>query len=128
MIKDVKSRTRLDRKAQRLLRVLVNFLAQAIPGKPQTYISYKEIHNKLGLQLQGATYGISLQRQGLTELTEWTKQENRPAITGLIVTENERMPGEGFFPSFGKSRNSFRWWEEQIRLSKEHDWSPYLAG
>ena len=128
MVKNIEFRATLDRKGQRLLRVLVNLLAQAIPGKPQTYISYKEVHKRLGLQLQGATYGISLQRQGLTPLTEWTKRANKPAITGLIVTESGLMPGEGFFPAFGKNNNNFRWWEEQIRLAKEHDWSPYLAG
>ena len=109
-----------------MLALLVSILPQAVPENPATFITYKEAHARLGLQLRGSTYGQSLKHQGLTSLADWTATENKPAITGLIVSENPPMPGEGYFNLFGKSEYDFDWWAEQIRLSKEYDWSPYL--
>lgn len=116
----------LNKQGQNLLALLVSVLPQAVPGNPATFITYKEVHTRLGLELRGATYGQSLKHQGLTSLADWTASENKPAITGLIVSENPPMPGDGYFNLFGKTEYDFDWWADQIRLSKEFDWLPYL--
>jgi hypothetical protein len=116
----------LDSQGQRLLALLVTILPTANPRNPATFISYKEVHTRLNLQYLGATYGQSLKHQGLVSLAEWTKSERKPAITGLIVSEEGRVPGEGYFELFGKDEYAFDWWAEEIRRSKEFDWTPFL--
>lgn len=109
-----------------LLALLVSILPDAVPGNPATYISYKDVHTRLRLNQRGQTFGQSLKHQGLSSLANWTASENKPAITGLIISENELMPGNGYFSLFRKSPDDFDWWAGQIRLSKEFDWNPYL--
>jgi hypothetical protein len=111
-----------------LLALLVRQLPSAIPNNPGTFISYKQVHDRLGLELSGITYGESLKIQGLSNLAEWTAAGGYPGITGLIIDGTSMMPGEGYFRLFRKSKDDFEWWAEQVRLSKEFDWSPYLPG
>ncbi|MEY9108085.1 hypothetical protein ABH999_004281 [Bradyrhizobium yuanmingense] len=118
---------KLDKSGQRLLALLVDQLEMAIPGSPQTYVMYKQVHEQLGLALLGPTYGESLKRQGLASLADWTAERKFPGITGLIVDGISMMPGDGYFRLFHKTRDDYDWWAEQIRLSKDFDWSPYLA-
>jgi hypothetical protein len=93
----------LSEQGRKLLELLVRLLPGAVPGNPGTFITYKEVHSRLGLELRGSTYGQSLKHQGLTSLANWTASEKKPAITGLIVSENPPMPGEGYFNLFGKT-------------------------
>lgn len=58
----------LDNSGQKLLKFLVGCLPDVTPGDPRTYISYKEVHDQLGLPLEGQTYGESLKIQGLNSL------------------------------------------------------------
>ncbi len=80
----------LSEQAQSLLEVVVGRLKTARPRIPRSYIGYSECHTALGLKQQGDTFGISLQRQGLNELADWTKYNNLPAITGLIVDQKKQ--------------------------------------
>ncbi len=116
----------LEENGSKILVVLTNHLQSVTPGRLQTYITYKEVHDKLGLELRGRTYGESLKNQGLANLAEWTAENNFPGITGLIIDGQSLQPGEGYYRLFGKDRDDFQWWEEQIRLSKEFDWKPFL--
>ncbi|CAE6903678.1 HNH nucleases [Vibrio sp. B1FIG11] len=117
----------LSEQAQSLLEVVVGRLKTARPRIPRSYIGYSECHTALGLNQQGDTFGISLQRQGLNELADWTKYNNLPAITGLIVDQITMFPGDGYFELFGKEPySSVEWWHKEIEKSKVFDWSIYL--
>lgn len=116
----------LDEQAGRLLAVLTEVLPRAVPGRPETYIGYKDVHDRLGLPYHGGTYGDSLKRQGLMSLAEWTVANNLPAITGLVINTETYRPGSGYFAACGKDEEDFAWWKDQIRLAKAFDWSPFL--
>jgi hypothetical protein len=116
----------LDEQGHRLLTLLVEKLESVVPGHPETYIGYKEVHKELGLIQHGPTYGESLKHQGLTSLANWTVAEYMPAITGIIIDRATFMPGEGYFRIFEKDPSDFQWWEDQVRRSKEFNWEPYL--
>lgn len=117
----------LDVQGQKLLSLLVERLNTVVTEDPRTYVSYREVHEHLRLRLRGPTYGVSLQFQGLNSLGNWTVENNMPGITGLIIDRGTLLPGEGYFLLFHRNQDDFVWWKEQIRLSKEFDWSPYLA-
>jgi HNH endonuclease len=116
----------LDIQSKNLLRLLVSKLNNAIPGRPDTYIGYKECHDLLGLQQQREKWGESLKPQGLSSLADWTVANSLPAITGLIINRSSNEPGAGYFTLFGKQDNPYSWWGNEIRKSKEFDWSPFV--
>lgn len=117
----------LDPQAQRLLEWLVGKLRTVVPGLPETYVSYKDAHDDLGLTRIGSTYGQSLELQGLVTLANWTVSERKPGITGIIIDRQKHMPGSGYFKAFQKTEYDFVWWEDQIGESLQHDWTPYLS-
>lgn len=116
----------LDEQGQCLLSFLVKHLESVEPGDRDTYVGYRKVHKELGLSLRGGTWGRSLKLQGLSSLADWTATEGRPAITGIIIDTGTGTPGPGYFDLFGKAENDSAWWTEQVRLSKEYDWTPYL--
>ena len=116
----------LDHNGIALLTYLVGKLGKTIAGNPATYVTYKQVHDEMGLILNGPTYGESLKHQGLSNLADWTAAENKAAITGLIIDGTSLMPGEGYFRLFQRTNEDFQWWEEQIKLSKATDWSTYI--
>jgi hypothetical protein len=113
--------------ALNILTILVDALARTVPGRPQSYLGYKEVHDLLQLPLIGKTYGESLKRQGLEDLAIWTMKEALPAITGLVIDKTSLQPGDGYFRVFGKTED-FAWWEEEIRKAKELAMSPLGRG
>jgi hypothetical protein len=117
---------KLSKEGQQLLALLVAELKEAIPGNPATYITYKQVHERLGLELASVTYGESLKVQGLSSLADWTAHFRYPGITGLIIDGTSLMPGEGYFRLFRKTKDDFQWWAEQVQLSKDFDWMPHL--
>lgn len=123
-----KSPAQLDEQGFRLLRFLVSRLPKAKPNDPRTFVSYKEVHDALGLQQHGTTFGESLKQQGLASLAEWTAESGLPGITGLIVDKTNLMPGEGYFKLFGKNQDDFAWWLSEVEKSKSFLWEPYLQG
>lgn len=117
----------LDQPGQRLLQYLVTLLPKVKPGDPRTYTSYKQIHEALGLDQHGQTFGESLKVQGLNSLAGWTAKTSKPGITGLIIDRATLMPGEGYFKLFGRTTDDFGWWREEIERSKSFDWGAYLV-
>ena len=117
----------LDSQGKSLLELLILKLETAVPGKPQTYIGYKECHDLLGLPQTREKWGESLKAQGLSALAEWTESNNMPAITGLIINLSTMEPGKGYFNLFGKDDGDYAWWASQISESKKYDWSPYIT-
>jgi DNA invertase Pin-like site-specific DNA recombinase len=117
----------LDRDGQRLLDWLVTKLHTVAPGRPSTYVSYRDAHVELGLPVMGPTDGISLQEQGLSTLANWTKATNKPGITGIIIDRGKKKPGPGYFELFGKGSKDKAWWTEEVRKSKEYDWTPFVS-
>ena len=113
----------LGSEAHNLLALLVSILPKVVPNDPRTYISYREVHRKLGLSQVRNTFGESLKAQGLLELAEWTAKTGKPGITGIIISTETMMPGKGYFTLFSKEPDDFIWWEKEVRQSKEFHWS-----
>jgi hypothetical protein len=117
---------KLDSRGRRLLAHLVQELPQVVPNNPTTFITYKQVHDRLRLPLSGSTYGESLKAQGLANLADWTAANRYPGVTGIIIDGTSMMPGEGYFRLFRRDSFDFDWWAEQVRLSKEFDWAPHI--
>lgn len=64
----------LDEQGQRLLALLVSKLSRIVSIDPRTFVSYKDVHDELGLPQARSTYGESLKAQGLASLAHWTRQ------------------------------------------------------
>src|SRR5215210_2825879 len=65
-------------------------------GEPETFIAYSEALRGMDIPAHGRA-GQQLQREGLTELNEWTKvNPDLPKIAGLIVDKKTRHPSAGF--------------------------------
>jgi 5-methylcytosine-specific restriction protein A len=112
----------LSTQATNILSVLVASLPGIVPGSPETYLGYKEVHDRLKLAQEGPTYGESLKRQGLEELANWTFSHGYPGITGLIIDKTTFQPGDGYFRVFGK-KIDFTWWADEVRKATKFDWS-----
>ncbi len=117
----------LTAEASALLDYLVRRLDEVVPGNPETYFTYKGVHEALGLRMQGETYGQSLSRQGLDALARWCIREKWPAITGLIVAEVSFQPEHRFYEIYGKSRDDFDWWRGEIEKCKGAEWAEVLG-
>ena len=119
--------SQLNRDAKALLSVLVDVLRTADPGDPRTFITYSEVLSRLRIPYAHGHAGRILQERGLDSLEEWAKENAVPAVTGLIVRDFERDPGQGYFKLHRKREpDDIPWWIEEVRRSKEFDWAPYL--
>lgn len=119
--------TELNEDGRRLLRLLVARLPQVKKEDPRTFITYKQVHDALGLQQHGPTFGASLKTQGLSNLADWTALTGKPGISGLIVDGASRMPGAGYFSLFNRQSEDYAWWIGEIEKSQNFDWSPHLV-
>jgi hypothetical protein len=118
----------LDSDAKALLSVLAEVLHKANPEDPRTFITYSEALTRLKIPHADGNAGQILKERGLNALAEWAKESSVPAVTGLIVRDFERDPGQGYFKFYGKRElDDIPWWIEEVRRSKQFDWSPYLA-
>jgi hypothetical protein len=114
----------LDSQGAALLNLLVSLLPSVDPNDPQTFISYKAAHTRLGLQQIGQTYGQSLNHQGMDSLARWANERGYPAITGLITTESDLRPEKGFFKYFSKDELAdIPWWLGEVAKAKVFDWA-----
>lgn len=114
----------LDSPGAALLKLLVSLLPDVDPNDPRTFTTYKDVHNRLGLQMAGPTYGTSLNVQGMGSMAEWANARGFPAITGLITTESENLPEKGFFKYYGRDEvTGIPWWLGEITKSKAFDWA-----
>ena len=113
---------------QRLLSMLVGEICDGriIPDDPSTFVTYSEAHETLEIEILGGHAGRILQRQGLSSLADWCKAEELPAITGLMVSESGRHPGEGFFKLHEKrDPEDLSWWLGECAAAVSVDWSIY---
>ena len=116
-----------DRDAKALLSILADVLRTANPEDPRTFITYSEALTRLRIPYVHGHAGRILQDRGLDSLAGLAMESGVPAVTGLIVRDIERDPGQGYFKSYGKREpDDIPWWIEEIRRSKRFDWSPYL--
>lgn len=117
----------LDAGASRVLDYLITRLPRVVAGRPETYPTYKQVHDALGLEMMGSTYGESLKVQGLESLANWSVAHGLPAVTGLVVESEARMPARGFFRVHDRPEDDFAWWTAEIVKCKETDWVAVLA-
>lgn len=117
----------LDEQGLQLLRLLVANLPKINAKDPRTFLSYKQVHEVLNLPLCGATYGVSLQAQGLNSLADWTAGTGVPGITGLIIDKEKLSPGSGYYKAFNRPQDDIHWWFAEVRKSQDFNWGPYLA-
>ncbi|MGA0565475.1 hypothetical protein ACO2RV_23870 [Ancylobacter sp. VNQ12] len=120
--------TDLDKDGLRLLELLVEMLPHVTPGRPNTYVTYKEVHLRLDLPLKGR-YGKSLQIQGLNSLAGWAFENNLPAISGLIISKSTKRPGSGYFELYKKDEDDLSWWTKEIEDSQKRreEFQRYLS-
>ena len=114
---------KLDQGGLRLLNLLIATLPQVKPGDPRTFISYKQVHDRLSLQQHGPTYGESLKVQGLNSLAAWTASTGKPGITGLIIDKEKLTPGPGYYKLFKRPLDDYAWWLAEIQRSVEFPWA-----
>jgi len=117
----------LDEQGRRLLQLLVSQLPKTDPDHPERMIGYKQAHDILGLRQVQADWGESLKSQGLENLAQWTKDEGKPAITGIIVNSTTLSPGAGYYRLFERNNDDWDWWRSQVSAAKSYDWSRYLS-
>lgn len=113
----------LKRSAQNVLDYLVSVLPAVRPGHPETFKTYGEVHTALGLP------GIphDLVSQGLGDLADALRRAGLPGITGLVITQDKLMPGEGYFSLYGRQPDDFQWWKDEIKRVLDFDWSSYSS-
>lgn len=117
---------KLDEDGLRLLKLLVSLLPTVKPNDPRTFITYKEVHERLKLQQHGTTYGESLKVQGLSSLADWTASTGKPGITGLIYDKEKLSPGPGYYKLFGKKPDNHDWWFAEIQRSIDFPWAKHI--
>lgn len=119
----------LGEKGRRLLALLVDEIARGRFKKrqPPTFISYGEALDKLHIPRRGRA-GQQLQREGLTELNEWTKQSPElPKIAGLIIDKRWRRPAIGYPKSHGRAVSDWEeWWLTETDKAIDFDWAPFV--
>lgn len=116
----------LDKDGLRLLKLLIELLPGVDPKNPNTFITYKQVHERLNLQLHGTTYGESLKVQGLSSLADWTASTGKPGITGLIYDKEKLSPGPGYYKLFGQKPDSYDWWFAEIQRSIDFPWAEHI--
>lgn len=117
----------LSASSARVLEHLITRLPAVVAEDPRTYAQYKQVHDALQLPRRGETFGESLQRQGLEDLARWCLENDLPAITGMVVSNENLRPSKGFFSLYKRSKEDFAWWIGQIRNCKTRDWASLLA-
>jgi 5-methylcytosine-specific restriction protein A len=85
-------------------------------------LTYKGIHDDLGLDLHGPTYGLSLLNHGLTELVTMLRNNNLPAISSLVVNQDSHLPGDDFFRFHERRTDDYDWWLNQAAASVQYNW------
>jgi hypothetical protein len=117
--------------AQALLKLLVRHIDQKRfnPEVPASFLGYGEILDEMKIAVPyGRKHGDILKEHGLSDLAEWTKAEEHPAVTGLIINKTTVQPGSGYWSLFGKNKDTDRtWWLDQIAKSLKYNWNPFLG-
>ena len=124
--------TRLGHDGRRLLMVLNADLKKGRfkPGDPKTFMPYSEALERLGRKAAGMYPGRRLQREGLTELNEWTKTAAVPKIAGLMGNKGSWEPSSGYHESHGLSTTNDEWkswWLSETTRAIAFNWDPFLV-
>jgi hypothetical protein len=119
----------LSAAALKLLRMLLEMIKDRdfIVGRSQ--IGYEETLHALGIPVADGRAGEQLKRHGLTELAEWLRDSNLPAITGIIVNisgPRKNLPGGEYYEAFGRIDGDEDWRIAEIRKSVACDWAAWL--
>jgi len=117
----------LSHQAETLLRHLVGLLPDIDPSHPETFTTYKKVHDDLGLAKIGRSWGESLMVLGLVELAKWAQDQGLPAITGIVVSGETYEPGKGYFSLHEPNQNAYAWWRDEIIKAKGFPWSQVLG-
>jgi hypothetical protein len=95
---------------------------------PATFLGYKDVLDELHwTRNRDETWGKALERQGLDQLAIWARDEQHPAVTGLIIDRTTNQPGPGYFRLYGKRTDDRQWWLEQVGASLEYPWGRYVT-
>jgi hypothetical protein len=118
-------------KGRALLRVIASEIesGRINPNDRTTFIPYSEALRLLGHPKPEELSGRRLQREGLTDLNEWTRAATGiPHVCGLIVNKDGWLPTETYAESHGfpPGTNWEPWWRNQAAAAVAFDWSPYL--
>ena len=119
-------REKLALEEKTFLHHLTSLLDEVIVGRPETYPTAQQVHHELGLYLSAINPMLSLYEQGLSSLSVWLRDQQLPALSGLVVNKTTRRPSDIFFQLFQKNRADITWWHEQIAKAVYLDWQPYL--
>jgi hypothetical protein len=115
--------TTLDHQGARLLQYMLKASSRVDPDNLTTFPTYMGIHEALGLEMIGRTWGDSLDLQGMTSLAGWALENGFPALTGMIIDKTEKRPGNGFFEMYGKDPNAdFAWWLSEVAKARAFSW------
>jgi hypothetical protein len=97
------------------------------PANLTTFPTYSGVHEALGLEMIGRTWGDSLDRQGMSSLAMWANEMSYPSITGFIIDSEKRQPADGYFKFYGKDPDADgAWWLSEVAQAKLHSW-PHLT-
>jgi hypothetical protein len=118
--------TQLDLDAKTMLLNLTESLDEVIVGQPETYPTAQQLHKEMRLSMEAMNPMLSLYEQGLANLSIWLKENQLPALSGLVINRSTRRPSDIFFNLFGKSRRDVAWWHNEIATAMRTDWQPYL--
>jgi hypothetical protein len=119
---------------RRLLGVIADSIkrGEIREDRPWTFLTYSAALERLGVPKPAFRPGTRLQRHGLTELNDWTREfAEVPKVSALIVEKTTLRPNPRFAASHGIRTDGtawLDWWKEQATLSIRFDWSPYIAG
>jgi hypothetical protein len=127
---EMKTLKKLGTKGTRLLNVLVNKIKTGRIRKydRRSFVPYSEALLILGAPDPELRSGVRLQKEGLSELNEWTKELGLPHIAGLVVSKTTWIPSDGYPESHGfKTGDDWEnWWLKQTADSVDFNWSEYL--
>jgi len=118
--------SQLSLDAKTMLLNLTESLDEVIVGQPETYPTAQQLHEEMRLNMEAMNPMLSLYQQGLANLSIWLKENQLPALTGIVINRSTRRPSDLFFNLFGKSRKDILWWHNEIASAMRTDWQPYL--
>ena len=120
-------------KARRLLAVIADGIArdEIRENRPWTFLSYSTALARLEAPKPEFRPGTRLQKHGLNELNDWTREfSHLPKIAALIVEKKTMRPNPRFAESHGIATEGttwLDWWMDQANRSIRYDWSPYVS-
>jgi len=114
----------LGPKGKKLLELIIAEIARGrfVARQPETFLKYGEVLKLLRIASNGPA-GQQLMREGLRELSSWTRENPAvPKMDGLIVDEEKNLPGRGFVRTHcAKTADWRNWWLEETQRAIEFD-------